>query len=133
MSNGYLTTCIMFSNSLYIDTSMIDNEDDLTYAVYDDIIDMLKNNSDNSDDVYSYDGKVFNGNIPSVLLQSQDHTMKSEDVDIIIDIVNNTIVELDEDLSWGLTYQMLIDKTYNYIIDSIKDSENIFGYTFTKN
>ena len=120
----------MFGNDIYIDTSMIDYQD-LTYAVYKDIKNMLENNEELTDDVYSYDGERFAGNIPAILLRAREHTMKIDNLDILSDIVVNTVEELDEDISWGLTYNMLLDKTYNHITESIKKNGEIFGHVFS--
>ncbi len=129
MSKDYLRTCIMFGNDIYIDTSMIDYQD-LAYAVYKDIKNILEINEELTDDVYSYDGERFAGNIPAILLRAREHTMKIENVDILSDIVVNTVEEFDEDISWGLTYNMLVDKTYKHITESVKNTGEIFGYTF---
>ncbi len=129
MSRAYLRECRSF-NDMYIDTTMVVHED-LCYAVYKDILDSLEASAKDTDDVYSYDAERFNGNLDAVLLKAREHTLEKEKIDIISDIVLNAMDDMQDDLSWGLTYWKLVDKVYNYIMDTIKEDGGIYGFVFT--
>ena len=105
--------------------------EDLCYSVYKDILDSLEASAKDTDDVYSYDGERFSGNLDSVLLKAQHYTLQKDKIDIISDIVLNTMDEMQDDLSWGLTYWRLVDKVYKHIMDTLKEEGEIFGFVFT--